>query len=588
MNGGMNGQHNNHVAQLPRNMNMNGVFVPSRILLPLATAIVLMVGLQGKALFQVLQHTVTASSSFSGNLNTLQPSQQQVRYTPSSSLQPTGMVGQHSNDNNINSLRGVHDDDSTCRWYLAESAIPHGGLGVFTGIGLHKGDMVGFPDICIFVSDAPVKWTHLRSHSWGGGTFFGQYEGENSRAACEGFTTTYNTMPRSMLNTVLVSPVLQTNAGLHRATSPGAGAITHHFGIHGKALDVITAGSELTVDYGDWDFDEDKEYVKPVRDVTWLQKHGWCIDNIEIGVSSIPHAGRGAFARVPLKRGEVVAPAPLQAFKNRKVFQKTVPEQLYVNYGLQPAGSKMMFFPYGAAVNLINHSSKSPNVEWRWSTQKSHSSVHHSSWLDLSYADFWGVATPGGLILEVVALRDIQPGEELLLDYGKSWEEAWKAHMAKWKPPANADKYVYPAEMDETAFLRTVKEQETDPYPTNLATMCTTSDWDRADGNRVVWSPPSGRSWWERMTYCHILDRALDAATGDFRYTVSLVFSTDPKDLAYDPTVPMKDRLIDTKVPRRAIRFIEIPYMDDEHLPEAFRHPIELPEHLVPEAWKNA
>jgi hypothetical protein len=221
------------------------------------------------------------------------------------------------NPNTINSLRGVHGlanvDPYQCRWYLAESAIPHSGLGIFTSIGLHKDDMIGYPDICIFVSDPPDHWTHLRSHTFGRGTFFGQYEGKQSRAACEGLITTVNTVPDALVNMEMVSPVLPTHAGVHRATSPGAGAITHHFGIHGKALDIITAGSEITLNYGDWDFDEDDpQYdTKPFRDVSWLQQHGWCIDHIEVGVSTIPHAGRGAFARTPISRGAVVAPAPL-------------------------------------------------------------------------------------------------------------------------------------------------------------------------------------------------------------------------------------------------------------------------------------
>jgi hypothetical protein len=142
-----------------------------------------------------------------------------------------------------------HADDQQCRWYLAESAIPHSGLGLFAGTGILPGEMVGFPDICIFVSDAPEHWTHLRSHSWGSGSFYGQYEGSNSRAACEGFTTTYNTQPNRLVNTEIVSPVLPTNAGLNRGRNPGAGSITHHFGIHAKAKDIITAGSELTIEY---------------------------------------------------------------------------------------------------------------------------------------------------------------------------------------------------------------------------------------------------------------------------------------------------------------------------------------------------
>ena len=145
-------------------------------------------------------------------------------------------------------LQQQQDEDQQCRWYLAESAIPKGGLGLFTGTGLLPGEMVGFPDICIFVGDAPRHWTHLRSHTFGSGSFFGQYEGSNSRAACEGFSTTFNTQPDRLVNTELVSPILPTNAGLHRATSPGAGSITHHFGINAKAVDVITAGSELTIE----------------------------------------------------------------------------------------------------------------------------------------------------------------------------------------------------------------------------------------------------------------------------------------------------------------------------------------------------
>jgi SET domain len=494
------------------------------------------------------------------------------------------------NPNTINSLRGVHGlanvDPYQCRWYLAESAIPHSGLGIFTGIGLHKDDMIGYPDICIFVSDPPDHWTHLRSHTFGRGTFFGQYEGKQSRAACEGLITTVNTVPDALVNMEMVSPVLPTHAGVHRATSPGAGAITHHFGIHGKALDIITAGSEITLNYGDWDFDEDDpQYdTKPFRDVAWLQQHGWCIDHIEVGVSTIPHAGRGAFARTPISRGAVVAPAPLQVFRDRKVFQRTQPEQLFVNYCLQPADSPMLVFPYGQGVNLINHSSKRPNVEWRWSTHDNH--LHHSQWFDLSYDEFWNLVTPGSIILEVVALRDIQPGEEILINYGTSWEESWNEHVKNWIPPANATSYVYPVEMDETGIVRTMKEQETDPYPANLMTMCLTSDFERAENNHIEWEEPTDFAWSEGMVYCHVLDRKYNRKIADYQYTVSLIFSLDPVKFVYDPTIPRKDLFIDLNVPRRAIRFMEVPYMDDEHLSNAFRHPLELPNHLIPESWK--
>jgi hypothetical protein len=147
-------------------------------------------------------------------------------------------------------LRSPHDHEK-CRFYLAESAISESaGLGLFAGVSLLKGDMVGFPDICIYVSDAPDQFTHLSSHTFGWASFFGQYEGSNSRAACEGFATIFNTMPMTQINTKLVSVLQATNAGLERATQPGAGAITHHYGMNAVALDVIPVGSEFTIDYG--------------------------------------------------------------------------------------------------------------------------------------------------------------------------------------------------------------------------------------------------------------------------------------------------------------------------------------------------
>jgi hypothetical protein len=44
---------------------------------------------------------------------------------------------------------------------------------------------------------------------------------------------------------------------------------------------------------------------------------------------------------------------------------------------------------------------------------------------------------------------------------------------------------------------------------------------------------------------------------------------------------------LDRKVPRHAIRWAEIPYLDDEHLPNVFRHPIEFPAELVANAWET-
>jgi len=34
-----------------------------------------------------------------------------------------------------------------------------------------------------------------------------------------------------------------------------------------------------------------------------------------------------------------------------------------------------------------------------------------------------------GLSFEYVALRDIEEGEEIFMDYGEEWEDAWEQHV---------------------------------------------------------------------------------------------------------------------------------------------------------------
>lgn len=486
-------------------------------------------------------------------------------------------------------LRNPHDQEQ-CRWYLAESAVaPNSGLGLFAGVGVLPGETVGSPDICIFVSDAPDHWTHLRGHSYGWGTFFGQFEGVNSRAACEGFATIMNTMPPDYVNVKINSGVQPTHAGLTRFSQPGAGAITHHYGTHAEALSVIPAGAEFTHDYGDFEFPE-ANFSKPQREVEELRERGWCVDNVDIRQATDPSMGRGAFAKRRLSRGDIVAPAPLQVFKDRAVFAKTQPEQLYVNYCVQPENSDMLFFPYGPGAGLINHA-KGTKANCRLEWSKSH--LHHHGWLNLNYDDFWQVVKPGGLILEVVATRDILPGEELFMDYGSQWEAAWLKHKQNWRPVPRSEEYVYPQDMDETGVLRTVHEQKSEPYPNNLAMLCSTPDWDRENGNHIEWREPKvaeyAWGWAENFAYCFILNRTT-ADNGDIDYTVSLEFHEGrDKKLSrhYDASVPIKDQYIDRHVPRHAIRWVEKPYFDDEHIEGAFRHPIGFPDHLVPDAWRR-
>jgi hypothetical protein len=222
----------------------------------------------------------------------------------------------------------------------------------------------------------------------------------------------------------------------------------------------------------------------------------------------------------------------------------------------------------------VNHS-RNPNVALRWST----SPQHHGQWLDLSLDQFEEFNYPGALILELVALRDIAQGEELLLDYGEDWDAAWRLHTKFWKPVEGALGYVYPAEMDLTKPFRTLGEQGKDPYAANLVTACFKQNWDRENDSRLEWTPRE--HWQTGLRYCHILKREKDGQ-GAYLYEVSLGWSsTKPHEL--DDT-----RYINFNVPQSAIMFVDKQYESDMHLQNAFRHPMRLPDYLTPSQWKDS
>jgi len=468
-------------------------------------------------------------------------------------------------------------DNGECRFYLAESAIPHSGLGLFTAIDIQEGEQAqSMPDICIYVADTP-KGTHFQTHSWARDVWFGSFEGRNPRAACEGFATLFNSMPPGVQTSKLAMLQSHDNAGLERRKDPNAGAISQYYGVTSMATRDISAGSELTIDYGDWHYKKGQKYTAPVRTVPWLQKHGMCIDHIRIRQATDKSHGRGAFAAHSLKRGQRVSPVPLQLFADQSVFEQQQPAAQFVNYCISVPGTSLLLFPYGPGVNMVNHASdpKKVNVKFEWSSHP----MHHAAWLQLPLSQTLQMDYPGGLLLDLVATRDISEGEELYMDYGAGWQQAWEKHVQSWKPVGGAEDYRYPAQIDRSQPIRTISEQEKDPYPSNLATVCWTENWKRDAYSTMKWKKPEGFDWPEGLAFCNIHKRHKNAKTGEYEYEVSLNFDES------SPDREDKRKYIDEGVPHSAIYFVDRPYESDLHLPNGFRHPIELPADIVPEEW---
>uniref|UniRef100_A0A7S4AA84 SET domain-containing protein n=1 Tax=Pseudo-nitzschia australis TaxID=44445 RepID=A0A7S4AA84_9STRA len=442
----------------------------------------------------------------------------------------------------------------------------------------------------------------LRRMTWNGQETGGQYEGERveSVATGIGMTARSTTTKRSSRNTVLPLVPRVDDGSLTRFDSPGAGAITRYHNYTWWFLKDLQAGDELvysaegkitssllsqaTVTTTHYKNENNDERERP--SLEYLNTNGYCMDNMRPRKSRIEGAGRGAFATRDLPFGSVVAPVPVALIHRdelRKVNRNDQQQeyQLLLNYCLGHTSSSWLLFPYTPVVNLINHYNK-PNVELRWSTtnRQSHGEIN----------------TNQTMFFELVASRSIKIGEEIYLDYGRDWEDSWWKHVREtWKP--NNQHYTPSYVMDDTVkMIRTEQEQKDHPYPNDLLTTCFYRYSDRSEEERIAaennenkdsltsfrWRLTKGLYDLKNLRPCRVLKRTEDKS-GRSAYAIHMLNRAGLDD---DEIIPRGEIHIVTHIPRAAIRFSDRAGTTDQHLRNAFRHEIGVPEDLIPAGWK--
>jgi hypothetical protein len=240
-----------------------------------------------------------------------------------------------------------------------------------------------------------------------------------------------------------------------RPTDPTTGSFIYYRIRLFRAVRDIQAGEELTMECSDDSFDA-SSWDGDLMTYS-AAKHTCLDDKIESKPSTIPSVGQGVFAKRTLAANSVVITSTAVSVHRRLLAipdshkpPRKIVHQLLINYCIGHPDSDRLWLPYVPWINSIIHYAPpvieavtiptTPNVKLVWHKQDptlDNSQVarrqqyHHPELLEFSPER---VATTHGkhLVLDVVALRDIHQGEELLLDYRSAWTDAWKKHSTRW------------------------------------------------------------------------------------------------------------------------------------------------------------
>ncbi len=295
-------------------------------------------------------------------------------------------------------------------------------------------------------------------------------------------------------------------------------------------------------------------------------------------------------------------------------------QQLLLNYCYGHANSSLLLYPYAPLVNFINHASNrsatsnpkqqlKPNVQLQWAAG---SNMFHRNddYLQLTIPQLLA-QNFSGLLLQLVASRDLRRGDEVLLDYGDEWQDAWEQHVTTtWR--SDTEPYTPSYVMDDVVRnLRTVQEQRhQQPYPNNVFTSCYYRYGDHkqkaeeqfqlqlqgkqnpsiSPQHQVIafrWN--ATRDLLLDMRYlrpCEVLARE-QVAVGTATTTMYTVRMRNRFGLSASERIPTSMMHIVTHVPRFAISFSDKLYTTDQHLEQAFRHAIGMPSEIFPDHWKD-
>ena len=288
---------------------------------------------------------------------------------------------------------------------------------------------------------------------------------------------------------------------------------------------------------------------------------------------------------------------PLSSRFNLEKFEDDE-HQLLRNYCYGHFASSLLLCPDGSPASYANHVGDGrDNVKTVWSTTLD---SRHEIWSNKSVSEILKHPEPG-LVFDLVATRNIAEGEEILLDYGDSWDEDWKRRVEWWEPSMDGQTYQSATQLNQllnSSHIRTDAEESSDPYPQNVLVAAryyidrsakpkTEERRDRVTIKTFVWEAPQGSTaaLVRGAHAVHVVQRKRGIFGGE-SYVIELL--NHPQALIGDPRYIKKtERIIVTGVPREVFHFVDAPNSSDHHLDNALQCEIQIPEAIFPAAWTD-
>ena len=505
----------------------------------------------------------------------------------------------------------TREKSSSCKFYLAESKVYRGESGLFATQTYNTGDTVN-ADFWL-----PIQNFNDNEYSQLWNDIALRRDDINERLRLEthynvaSFVAGIGSTSKCHDHFANIHPIVRHHDGDNNVTNTLAYIATSPIQVGQELL--TTCSNDLVPQQGQQLV---RQFIRPISN---LESSGICIDRLVVKrhhaddsqLRTTVHSKR----YVPI--GQVVVSSPVVLIDKSQLEivqqsydlneQKTVytehvvAYQELLNYCYGHVNSSLLFLPYGPEVHAISHSdgsnnTKTPNVKLTWNNNSMYSSS--ISLLSMEALEAMDVDDGSRLILDYTAIRDIQPGDEIVLESGEKWQKALSEYadsrtiekkvtmpLLSSETEARLQQHHQQSNNNNEEPIRTVLEQSKSPYPKTIQTACwyrQVKDQGQQDTtsaeNKLVWNDKINN---DCLRPCHIVERREQQNA----YTVRI---TDIP----NPFTPLKCKLSNTTkgrfvhdVPRTAITFVNKPKPLDQAT-NNFRHELQVPDNgFYPETW---